>query len=298
MASPIRPSTCKGSDSKEIQDSMISDMNEEKSSLIFGGRLIMLWSAKEFANFTRMHKSYNALRDYKWLECIDECHRRFGETVYDEGLHGKQIEPGYMNSMRNVFSFLDLRLHWDLTPDLYLKIHAIACAHFKNPGSSSFTHCSADQVGQFRDSHNIIHWNTDWMTETCLAEFTSLDLGEYDSTAKTLNYKVFSSLEIRARLKDFIDQYKEGIKASGTDAKQKLRVIAQLFQRMEWLHPPVDGCGRTDTAILNFLLVQNGFHPVLLGIPYFSSVVGLDRWVEHLDAGLFQWEETKRRLEA
>ena len=246
-----------------------------------------------------MRRRYLGLGSNKWLECIDASHRALGKHVYDLGLHKGPIEPGYIESMENVFCFLESNLSKPLTPDLYLAVHKLACSHFKARDALKFTDCIAEKVGLFRDSGDYISWySKKSMEEDAFIEFTALDLGIYNSANRLIYYTEFSSSEIRKKLSVFIADHYEGIRAAGSDYKKKLKVIAELFQRMEWLHPTVDGASRTDLAILNFLLVQNGFHPVLLDEPFISSTVGLDEWTRHLETGLLRWEESKNWLEA
>lgn len=67
-------------------------------------------------------------------------------------------------------------------------------------------------------------------------------------------------------------------------------LIGRLFAELEWLHPWIDGQGRTDLIYLNGLLCREGLHPCILDFPYFSSVNPLDAWIEYLKGGLAQFE--------
>jgi hypothetical protein len=263
------------------------------------GEDVGILSGINLLDVEEMRRRYLGLGPNKWVECIDASDRALGKYAYDLGLHKGPREPGYIESMENVFSFLQGNLTELLTPDLYLKIHKIACAHFNAREASKFTGCASDKVGKFRDRGDYISWYTKKpMKEAALNEFTYLDLGFYDPLHRVIYYKEFSSSEVRKKLSGFIEDYYKGIRMAQNDAKKKLRVIASLFQQMEWLHPPVDGCSRTDLAILNFLLVQNGFHPVLLDHPFRSSTIGLEEWVSHLETGLACFQETMHWLEA
>ncbi len=75
-----------------------------------------------------------------------------------------------------------------------------------------------------------------------------------------------------------------------------LRYIAELFQRLEWLHPFFDGQGRTDLVLLSKLLTENGFNPTILYDPYFSSFQPLDKWITYLKSGIEAWKEELKKV--
>ncbi len=74
-----------------------------------------------------------------------------------------------------------------------------------------------------------------------------------------------------------------------------LPLIAQLYEELEWAHPWIDGQGRTDLILLNGLLCREGFHPIILKEPYFSSGHSLELWIEYLKQGLNAYELEKQR---
>lgn len=106
-----------------------------------------------------------------------------------------------------------------------------------------------------------------------ISMITNTVIDQYNQTMKNLNNKTkFSGTETRGQ------------------RKEKLRAIADLFQKLEWLHPFHDGQGRTDLVLLSKLLTENGFHPVIMQQPFTSSFSTLDEWVEELEKGLVAWE--------
>jgi len=72
---------------------------------------------------------------------------------------------------------------------------------------------------------------------------------------------------------------------------QKLMLIADLYQKLEWFHPFPDGQGRTDVILLGMLLAKHGFCPTILDHLYASSYVPLDVWAEYLIEGMVRWRE-------
>ena len=71
---------------------------------------------------------------------------------------------------------------------------------------------------------------------------------------------------------------------------QKLILIADLYQKLEWLHPFPDGQGRTDLIMLGMLLSKHGFCPAILDEPYVSSFAPLAEWVNYLKEGMKKWQ--------
>jgi len=79
--------------------------------------------------------------------------------------------------------------------------------------------------------------------------------------------------------------------AAAESSDQKIRWIADLFQVLEWLHPFLDGQGRTDLIVLSKELVAAGLNPPILEEPYFSTLRCLDEWVIYLKQGIERWQK-------
>jgi hypothetical protein len=86
------------------------------------------------------------------------------------------------------------------------------------------------------------------------------------------------------------DEYNKNM-SKATTKEEKLRLIADLFQMLEWLHPFPDGQGRTDLIILMKELCKHGFTPAILDEPYVSSFCTLDEWVDYLKKGMEKWQK-------
>lgn len=71
--------------------------------------------------------------------------------------------------------------------------------------------------------------------------------------------------------------------------KQKLKLVAELYQMLEWVHPFPDGQGRTDLFVLSKTASEVGLTPSILEDPYASSVLPLATWIKYLENGMQKW---------
>ena len=245
-----------------------------------------------------VRKTYWGLGQKKWMECIDGCDHKHGKEVFDKGLHGKTVEPGYLAGMEKGFQFVSDTLNQRITPEWFLKLHNQTCGHFK--GAANGTLMGPEKVGVFRDTTDYIRCSYDHnsnyaMLAEAREEFNAADLGTLtdDGTQITLTYKVMSGKEVRARFEEYTDQFYNEI-AAAKSSDGKLVAICKYVKYLDWLHPPRDGSGRTVIfGILNKILSENGFHPVLLEYPYITDCVSLQKWTEYVKEGLLAWEAAK-----
>jgi hypothetical protein len=256
----------------------------------------------------RFNCIYQLIGNEKWKECIDGTYHNYGPDVFDLGLHGGAVEPGFLASMLHVFQFLPKNYHRRVDAAFYLDLHKVACSHFQ--GASTQTVIGQEKVGVFREEVA----NADFLapyyafTQDAINEFNALNirlaqilgpsfsLGEIVIISLSpltwrIHYKQMTSEQVAIVFNLFLSEfYADMQKASIED--DKLMAIAKFIQHLEWLHPPQDGCGRIDTALLNFLLTKYGFNPVILQFPYVSSCRGLVEWITWLRKGMDQWWDT------
>jgi hypothetical protein len=255
-----------------------------------------------------LKKIYWRLGNEKWRECIDGCHQDKGKFVYDRGLHGGPIEPGFINSMENAHRFVELSLGNRIDADWYLRLHKQTAGHFR--GALNGTVMDQDKVGIFRDVDLFTFCSLTGhyaITPEGLAEFEALDLeikrefgpsyglGKIvftDESRKTarLSYTQMTSTQVRQIFNKFLNEYYSEIDKAQTP-DQKLWAIAKVHQRMEWLHPVRDGTARTTRAMSDKFLTENGFHPAILKYPHRSTTYGLKDWKQYLQKGLIEWEK-------
>src|SRR4051812_39053362 len=73
---------------------------------------------------------YQALQENKWKEAVDSCYHNFGKKVFDQGLHGGEVEKGYWKSIKKAFEFVSCSLNRKVNIEWYLELHRLATAHF------------------------------------------------------------------------------------------------------------------------------------------------------------------------
>jgi hypothetical protein len=86
-------------------------------------------------------------------------------------------------------------------------------------------------------------------------------------------------------LEGIVTSYNEEIKRAQT-SDEKLRVIVKHVQDIEQLHPFQDGNLRTCILLLQRLLIQNGFLPVMLEEPNIFDAYDLDTLIEEVKIGM------------
>lgn len=89
---------------------------------------------------------------------------------------------------------------------------------------------------------------------------------------------------------DSYNQKMSAVELGSKEIDQKIDLIAELFQTLEWLHPFEDGQGRTDLVLLAKLLSEAGANPAILEEPYFSSYSLLPDWKDYLLNGIERWK--------
>jgi hypothetical protein len=130
-----------------------------------------------------------------------------------------------------------------------------------------------------------------------------LSVSKYDQRLKVM-YHCVSVQEQEQVVQELFDRYNKKINEINTKLQQsctqdqssqlldeKLTVIADLFQKLEWLHPFQDGQGRVDLVLQAKLLSEEGFNPPILEEPYTSTWSLLPEWKEYLVRGMKLWRE-------
>ncbi len=251
-------------------------------------------------------------KENKWRECIDGRYHHLGKDVFDRGTHAGTVEPGFIASMEETFTFVEKQLNKKIDADWYLSLHKHTCAHF-NGDPSAFL-MGQEKVGVFRNSDDFISCTLANYYKVSLqakAEFEALDqalktefgpsygLGVMtysDSSQQSchLAYKAMSRDQIRRVFNKFLNEFYQEVESARTP-DEKLMAIAKLQQRLEWLHPVRDGTARTSTALMNKFLTDYGFHPAILEYPHVSSSYTRAQWKAYLQNGLVKWEQERAR---
>lgn len=97
-------------------------------------------------------KVFWALGDDFWKQIIDGRYQKHGPMVFDQGLHGKDVEPGFFGSLKSGCEFTSEHLGERPTVTFYKELHAKLCAHFK--GDATRTNMDAKDAGKF-NKHSL-----------------------------------------------------------------------------------------------------------------------------------------------
>lgn len=92
---------------------------------------------------------YCGLGENWWKTIVDGSYHPYGKMVFDQGLHGHEVEPGFIDSASKTYHFVADHLMESPSEDLYKAIHKSACSHFK--GKLTQTEIGAELTGIFRD---------------------------------------------------------------------------------------------------------------------------------------------------
>jgi hypothetical protein len=98
--------------------------------------------------------------------------------------------------------------------------------------------------------------------------------------------------DLETAIPKLFDAFNQAIKKTETP-DEKLKLIADLFQTLEWKHAPADGTTRVDLIVLNALLSKHGFNPTILPNPAFASFHTPEEWLAHLKVGMEAWRQEK-----
>lgn len=245
---------------------------------------------------------YRRLGDNKWKEGIDGKDHHLGPEVYDKGLHGGTVEVGFLSGLQRGYQFLEERCNRKVDVSFYLGLHQEICSHFR--GKQNNTLLEQKELGRFRNRGVTAPFASQMFTSQGLQEYDDLNrilklhlgssfqlgrLGIEGLKVVRMYYHPLKEDQVKLIFNYFLTEFYYEI-GHTTHPNQQKRAIAKLIRNWEWLHPPRDGCGRTDTAMLNYLLTCYGFTPVLLKHPYISSTVQLELWVEAINKGMIDWE--------
>ncbi len=263
------------------------------------------------ANLKRVY--WGLGRDNKWMECVDGRYHHLGKYVFDRKLHGGTLEPGFIRSMEESVTWVQHWLNLKVDADWYLRLHKHTCAHF-NGDPTAFL-MGQEKVGVFRDTDDGLccglhppHYE---VSAEARAEFHALDqeikrefgntygIGTmtYDPCTQGthVSYKAMSRAQVRQIFNKFLNEFYDKVYRA-TTPDQKLWAIAELHQRLEWLHPVRDGTSRTSMAFMNKNLTDFGFHPAILEYPHRASSQTKAGWKQYLQEGLLKWEQARARV--
>lgn len=218
---------------------------------------------------TLQREIYWALGDQKWKEYVDGQYHQYGRNVFATAAHGGSQELGYVDSQERAAIYVSDTLGQKLTPRMYLRIHSLVAGHFT--GDDNNVCMSANNVGVFRRDYTSIQFNCGPISPEGLSEIATIEpslfiMEESTSGEYTFLYTERTSEDVEQIFNQFTNDYYREIAQASTD-DEKLQAIAWFYKKIELLHPVWDGSGRTDYAVLQKLLVENGFTPTIMHDP-------------------------------
>jgi Fic/DOC family len=224
--------------------------------------------------------------------------------VYD-----KDQSPGYYQAMMNAFQQMLVANspHWHspLTFELYQMMHAlIATANLTNElshGPPKGTHFPMLPPGQTPSQEVINELFLEGLMGV-LGTHSSKDNRDLLSwlylgyTAMGWNqghvHATYEATDIPAKFKQLVDTYQSEVLHATSD-REKKRAIVKLIRALHVLHFFQDGNGRLNIMLLlNKLLIEQGFHPVILDNPaVFGGGMTLEQLIAEIDKGLAAFEQ-------
>jgi hypothetical protein len=248
---------------------------------------------------------FDAIGPEIWRQYIDLRRQHHGSAVFDQGLHGKPPEPGYLASMRSAHRLARDGLGERMTAQSYAEIQAASRAHSDDDAMAGWS-SSTDRVNADRSTAGVDFeaqvrnaWATSATAPEAWEKVQALGLPMGDTFKLTTHpltinfefkYEGKSEEASRARIQKLFDDFYATLRTTGTP----LREIARLHKNLEYMHAFKDANTRTNLVVLNKLLVECGYNPVVLDDPNQSYTQTIDEWEALLDRGVRRWRAIRR----
>lgn len=284
-----------------------------------------------------MKEKFNRLGDQLWRQHIDWEDQEFGQNVYDEGLHGGDVELGYIESALQAHEFAGRMLGMPLGIEEYEQLFFSGRRHVQKSIRYDTTPRNLwrlkallePDVHADMDPEHIryiphYHWEVmafNYLREKysdifmkdnlLIANYLYAKYGENIKITKKLLDKEFmrcqinffneyhTDVEIRHAINKKLAEFYKNMGALGFDMQMGqvatgneeagLLEIAKLTRWLEILHPFIGGNTRHNIILLNKLLIEAGFCPIILSnrndAPYRSA----RGWMEQILTGMLRW---------
>jgi hypothetical protein len=253
----------------------------------------------------RLVATFGSLGDESWRMYIDLRRQHHGSDVFDAGLHGKPPEPGYLASMAAAHRFARDHLGERLTVADYEHLQALSRQHSHDAAAAGWS-ANTDHVNADRSTagaafeQQILH--DAWQGPTAEAAYAyaqarGIPMGDtfkLQPTAHTVNfgfhYAGKSEAASKARIQALFDGFYTALRVTDDPLPQ----ISALHKNLEYMHPFIDANTRTNLVVLNKLLVECGYNPVVLDDPNQSYTQTIDEWVALIQRGLRRFRAIRR----
>jgi hypothetical protein len=251
----------------------------------------------------RLVAKFDALGADIWRQYIDLKRQNFGSAVFDQGLHGKTPEPGYLASMAAGHQAARNALGQRMTAAWYESLQAMTRAHSNDAAMAGWS-SSTDRVkpsqatagAQFLNEMNAGAHGT---AQQFWDRFTAIDIPMGDTFTMhplgqtiqfAFHYQGKSEAASKARIQKLFDDFYADLRT--TDRPRWL--ISRLHKNLEYMHAFKDANTRTNLVVLNKLLVECSYDPVVLDDPNLSYTQTIDEWEDLLRRGNRRWREIRR----
>jgi hypothetical protein len=255
-----------------------------------------------------LRKTFDGLQEEIWRQYIDLRRQHFGSAVFDKGLHGKPPEPGYLGSMGAAHKEAAGTLGERMTVTSYERLQARTRGHGGPEGagwSAATDRVNASSAGagpEFAgayDRFSKARSREELQDRAAEAEalgvplFGTIESLEFHPMLSNGTFKFAftyggkNEAASKERVHRLFDDFYGAVEDA--DDAGRLRLIAGLHKQLEYLHPFVDANTRTNLLVLNKLLVEYGFTPVVLDNPNLSYTQTTDEWAALIDKGMQRW---------
>jgi hypothetical protein len=251
----------------------------------------------------RLVAKFDALGADIWRQYIDLKRQNFGSAVFDQGLHGKTPEPGYLASMAAGHKAARNAIGLRMTAAWYESLQALTRAH-SNDATMAGWSSSTDRVKPSQATAgprflNEMNQGMGGNAQQFWDRFTAIDIPMGDTFTMhplgqtiqfAFTYAGKSEAASKARIQKLFDDFYADLRTSN----QPRWLVARLHKNLEYMHAFKDANTRTNLVVLNKLLVECGFDPVVLDDPNLSYTQTVDEWEDLLRRGNLRWREIRR----
>lgn len=274
--------------------------------------IIAFFSSTIFAN-TEVFFKLKSVGQF-WRQLIDGKDQMYGELVYDQGLHGGHVEPGFLQGVLDASEAAPGLFVNDLTLDAYRELHTKATAYQpKQPTirpNSFFEERPPDPNGprtkevretlessmlqRFIELSDVEAMTIKQASENVTALAAAM-AKKYNNGAAFVNITLYHDDDLvvtflqtpGATLSRIANQIFDDFNRSD----KTLERISTLYRELELLHFFQDGNTRTNLILINWLLAREGFTPVIFqepALPIFLTEIqsndlfrrGMDEWTK------------------
>jgi hypothetical protein len=211
-------------------------------------------------------------------------------------------EPGSITAMNNVFSFIKSYGDGVITEEHVREIHRIAMYGVSGLNGNTYSDNELVRGGKYRTTTIGIFVGAGYNASRKGIELLGKRLTQTALGARgTFLYRCWiepgSEESIKQGVVTALEEYYHALELLKNKRENYLEVIALIVdcvQKIELQHPFRDGNGRTTTALLNILLLQNRLPPVILENPNYFDGFAPDELVAEVLKGMQNFFHVKQ----